>query len=233
MSYAGPLLLDPVFNTFTVLPDGPLRRDVLDLAHRAGVGAGEVFTVDASRRTTAANAYVTGLGPTKRVVLYDTLLEHFSPDETRLVIAHELAHIRHRDIQRGLLFLALTAPLGLHAVARVTEQLGDSGRRPGPTTVPALTLALGLVGAPIGVISLQLSRRVEARADSFALQITDAPEAMISFEQRITIRNLADPDPPAWIRSLLATHPSTMQRIGMAKAYHREHTPRPAGTADD
>jgi STE24 endopeptidase len=225
MSYAGPLLLDPLFNTFTVLPDGPLRSDVLELAGRAGVGVGEVFTVDASRRTTAANAYVTGLGPTKRVVLYDTLLEHFSPDETRLVIAHELAHVRHRDVARGFLFLALTAPASLHAVARLTERLGGGGRRPGPSTLPALTLALALVSAPVGVISRRLSRRVEARADAFALGLTGAPEASISFERRIAVRNLIDPDPPAWVRALLGTHPSTLERIGIARAYKRAHGP--------
>jgi STE24 endopeptidase len=227
LSYAGPLVLDPLFNTFTVMPDGPVRSDVLELARRAGVSVGEVFEVDASRRTTAANAYVTGLGPTKRVVLYDTLLEHFSPDETRLVVAHELAHVHHRDVGRALLFLALTAPVSLYAVARLTEQLG--GGRPGPSTVPALTLAVAIVGAPISVISRQLSRRVEARADSFALRATGEPEASISFEQRITIRNVADPDPPAWIRLLLGTHPSTVQRIGIAKAYQDAHDGRASG----
>jgi STE24 endopeptidase len=221
LTYAAPLLLDPLFNRFSVVPDGPLRDDVLELARLSGVSVGEVFEADASRRTTAANAYVTGLGPTRRVVLHDTLLENFSRDETRLVIAHELAHVRHRDVGRGLLLLALTAPAGLYAVARLTDSLaaGDGDDGPGPSTVPAVALSLGLVGAPIGLISRQLSRRVEARADTFALRITDAPEASVSFMQRIAVRNVADPDPPAWLRSLLATHPSTVQRIGIAKAY--------------
>src|SRR5206468_476323 len=105
--FASPVLLDPLFNRFRPLPEGPLRRDVLDLADRAGVRVGEVYVVDASRRTTAANAYVTGLGPTKRVVLFDTLLgahageaggSDFTPDETRLVVAHELAHVHFRDV---------------------------------------------------------------------------------------------------------------------------------------
>ena len=88
--YAGPVVLDPLFNKFTPLPAGQTRADVLELARRAGVDVGEVYEVDASRRTTAANAYVTGLGSTKRVVLYDTLLENFTRDELRLVVAHEL-----------------------------------------------------------------------------------------------------------------------------------------------
>jgi STE24 endopeptidase len=223
LTYLAPLVLDPLFNTFTVLPEGPARDDVLELARGAGVSVGEVFTVDASRRTTAANAYVTGIGATKRVVLFDTLLEHFSRDEIRLVIAHELAHVRHRDVARGALLGLLVTPVGLFAVARLTEQLapGMAGRRPMPAVVPALALASSIVAAPVAVISHRLSRRVEARADTFALQLTDAPEAWISFERRIAIRNVADPDPPAWIRVVLGTHPSALERIGVAKAYEQ------------
>ena len=100
-------LLDPIFNDFTPLPEGETR------ARRARAGArrrrpvGEVYSVDASRRTTAANAYVTGLGPTKRVVLFDTLLDRYARDEVRVVVAHELAHVRHRDVPRGVAFAAI------------------------------------------------------------------------------------------------------------------------------
>ena len=88
--YAGPIVLDPIFNRFTPLPAGQTRSDVLDLAKQAGVDVGRSTSIDASRRTTAANAYVNGLGHTKRVVLYDNLLDDFSRDEMRLVVAHEL-----------------------------------------------------------------------------------------------------------------------------------------------
>ena len=130
--YAGPVVLDPLFNTFQTLPAGQTRDDVLELAERAGVDVGEVFTVDASRRTTAANAYVTGLGTTKRVVLYDTLLENFTRDEVRLVVAHELSHVHYRDVPNGLLYLAIVAPFGLFAVARLTRPPGAGGERAGP-----------------------------------------------------------------------------------------------------
>jgi STE24 endopeptidase len=221
--YVGPLLIDPLFNTYTVLPAGRARSDVLDLARRADLRVGEIYTVDASRRTTAANAYVTGLGPTKRVVLYDTLLEHFDDDETRLVIAHELAHVRHRDVLRSLAFLAAVAPVALLAVARLTARLAPGGdAAPVAAVVPALALAASVVGGPVGVIARRLSRRVEARADTFALEATGAPEAWISFERRIALRNLADPDPPAWLRMLLGTHPSVVERIGIAEAYASE-----------
>ena len=143
---------------------------------------GEVYSVDASRRTTAANAYVTGLGRTKRVVLYDTLLKDFTPAETRLVVAHELGHVRHRDVPHGLLWAALVAPFGTLAVARAGERL----TRPGTTSVPAVSLALALFAPAVTTIANQLSRAIERRADAFALDLTGEPDAMVGFERRIT-----------------------------------------------
>jgi STE24 endopeptidase len=214
----GPVVLDPIFNRFSRLEPGETRDDVLELAAAAGVGVQDVFTVDASRRTTAANAYVAGLGATRRVVLFDTLLSTFSRDETRLVVAHELGHVRHRDVVRGLVQIGLVAPAGMLAVARLASRL-DGGSRPGPGTLPALALALGIVAGPVGAVSNQLSRAVERRADEFALELTDAPEAFTSFEQRIVLANLGDPDPPEWFNVLLATHPPAVERIAMAQAH--------------
>jgi STE24 endopeptidase len=219
--FAGPVLLDPVFNRFQPLPEGPTRAGVLELARRAGVRVGEVYEVDASRRTTAANAYVTGLGATKRVVLFDTLLEHFTPEETRLVVAHELAHVRFRDVAHGLLFAAMIAPGALLAVARLTDVLAPAQSRPGPATIPALMLSAGVVGAGIGAVGNRLSRAAEVRADSFALELTRAPQVFVDFQRRIALRNLADPDPPALVSALLGTHPSTVQRIGLATRFEQ------------
>ena len=219
--YAGPVVLDPLFNKFQTLPAGQTRDDVLELAKRAGVDVGEVFTVDASRRTTAANAYVTGLGKTKRVVLYDTLLENFERDEVRLVVAHELSHVHYDDVPNGLLYLAIVAPFGLFAVARLTDRLAPDEAEPGPALLPALALGLVVMTTTITTISNQLSRRIEARADSYALTLTGEPEPFIGFEKRIALRNLSDPDPPDWQTWLLATHPPTIDRIGIGVAYER------------
>ena len=219
--YGGPVVLDPLFNTFKPLPAGQTRDDVLELAERAGVDIGEVYSVDASRRSTAANAYVAGLGHTKRVVLYDTLLDNFTRDEVRLVVAHELAHVHHRDVPNGLLYLAIVTPFGLFAVARLTRRLSPNGAEPGPAVLPALALGLVVMTTTITTISNQLSRRVEARADSYALTLTGEPEPFIGFEKRIALRNLSDPDPPDWQTFLLATHPPTVERIGMGVAYER------------
>lgn len=215
MSYASPILIEPLFNTFKPLPPGELRSDVLELAEQAGVEVGEVYEMDASRRTTAANAYVAGLGDTKRVVLYDTLLRDFSDDEVRLVVAHELGHVHHSDVPRGLLYLAIVAPLGMLAVARASERMAPAG---GPAAVPAVALSLALLTPAITMISNQLSRAVEARADRYSLELTDAPDALIGFQQRIVEKNVSDPEPPEWVHFLLGTHPTAMERIGHALA---------------
>ena len=218
LAVVAPVLLDPVFNRFTPLPDGETRGDVLALARDAGVSVGEVFSVDASRRTTAANAYVNGLGPTKRVVLFDTLIDAFTRDETRLVVAHELSHVRHRDVVRNLAFAALIAPATMRAGAAFA---------PGPPsaqTLPALTLGLAVAAAPASIVAARMSRRMENRADTFSLRLTDAPEPFISFERKIVVRDLADPDPPKFLSALLASHPSTLQRIGIARAYEAQRS---------
>ncbi len=212
-----PVVLEPIFNNFDPLPAGQTRSDVLALARDAGVTVGEVYSVDASRRTTAANAYVSGLGPTKRVVLYDTLLDRYGRDEIRLVVAHELGHVRHRDVPRNVLYAAIVAPATALAVQRVSEQL--SAERGTAAALPAIALAAALVGAPIGMIGNRLSRAIERRADHFSLQLAGAPDAFVSFERTIALQNVADLDPPRWVTRLLATHPPTVERIGAAVAF--------------
>jgi STE24 endopeptidase len=226
-----PVLLDPVFNDFTPLPEGETRVDVLGLAEAAGVKVGEVYSVDASRRTTAANAYVTGLGPSKRVVLFDTLLERYDRDEVRVVVAHELAHVRHRDVPRGVAFAALVAGPTALAIQRLSWILAP-GQRGTAAALPALALATGVVSAPIGLISSRLSRAIERRADAFSLELSGAVDAFVAFERKIAVQNVADLDPPRWLTGLIASHPPTLERIGAAVAFARRGgtTPAPAGT---
>jgi STE24 endopeptidase len=222
-----PVVLDPLFNDFEPLAEGQTRSDVLSLAGAAGVDVGEVYKVDASRRTTAANAYVTGLGPTKRVVLFDTLLDRYDRDEVRVVVAHELAHVRHRDVPRGLAFAAIVAPAAGRAVQRVSWALSPERGTPG--AIPALALAAALVSGPLGLIANRLSRALERRADADSLELSRAPEAFVSFERKIALQNVADLDPPRWVTRLLATHPPTAERIGMALAYpNQAGAPAPA-----
>jgi STE24 endopeptidase len=220
-TYLTPIVLDPLFNKFTRLPDGPTRSAVFEMAREAGVDVGQVYVMDASRRTTAANAYVTGIGRTKRVVIYDNLLEKFSRDEVRLVLAHELGHVHYRDVPRGLLYLLIVAPFGMLAVARLGERMAPRDSLGTAAAVPAVVLAVAIMAPAITTISNQLSRGVEQRADQFSLEIAPEPRAFIGFQKRIAATNVSDPDPPPLVRFLLGTHPSTMQRIGLAERFER------------
>jgi STE24 endopeptidase len=217
-TFLSPLLLDPIFNKFTPLPAGPLRTEVLDLAGKAGVDVGEVYRVDASRRTTGVNAYVWGLGRSKRVVLYDTLIDGFPSDQVRSVVAHELSHVKHRDVPRGLLWLAIFAPAGTLLVKEVADSLSD-GAEPGPAMLPALALATSLVSFWGQVAGNVLSRAVERRADAFALSLTDEPEPFIEMERALSVKNLGDPSPPRLMQLLFGTHPDTLERIGFGVAW--------------
>ena len=220
-TYLTPIVLDPLFNKFTPLPAGPTRSTVLSLAREAGVDVGQVYVMDASRRTTAANAYVNGIGHTKRVVLYDNLLKDFTPAETRLVVAHELGHAHYHDVRNGLIWLAIVALPGMWAVAVLGERF-SRGFEPGPRAVPAVALSIALVVPVITFVSNQLSRDVERRADAFSLQLTHDPQDFIGFQRRIAVQNVADPDPPTVVRFLLGTHPSTIERIGRAERFERD-----------
>ncbi len=219
MTYASPVLIEPLFNKFEPLERGELRSDVLELARKADVKVGEIYVMDASRRTTAANAYVAGLGSTKRVVLYDTLLRDFSPGEVRLVVAHELGHVHYKDVPRGLLYVAIVAPFGMFAVARLSERMAPGG---GVLAVPAVGLAIALIVPAITMISNQLSRQVEARADRYSMELTGLPDQLIAFQERITVQNVSDPEPPGWVAFLRGTHPTAMERIGQALAFKQE-----------
>jgi STE24 endopeptidase len=222
-TWLAPVVLAPVFNDFEPLEEGQARQDVLELGDRSGVEIGEVYRVDASRRSTAINAYVGGLGPTKRVVLYDTLLEDLDRGERRSVVAHELAHVDENDLPRGLLFVAISAPFALLFAAGLTSALARrSGAEPGePASLPALAIALAVTSFGVGVIGNQLSRAVEAKADTYALELTRDPASMIGLQERLARRNLSDPDPPELARLLLGSHPTTLERIGAAEAWRR------------
>lgn len=226
-----PVLLDPIFNKFTPLEEGELRSEVLELAERASVDVGEVFRVDASKRTTAANAYVNGLGRTKRVVLFDTLLRDFPPAEVSSVVAHELSHVKHRDVPRFLAWMALAAPAGTHLVQRLAERIaGEERGKPG--MLPALALSAGIVSFFGGMAGAALSRKVEVRADVFSLDLAGDPDAFISLERRLALKAVAEPRPPKLLHKLFGTHPPTVERIGLGLAWARSRPRTAAAEAD-
>jgi STE24 endopeptidase len=210
-----PLVVQPLFNRFEPLPDRELAAQIERLAAELGVDVDDVLVADASRRTTTANAYVAGLGPTRRVVLYDTLLDgRFTDGEIRFVSAHELAHVERRHLWKGLAWFTLLAVPGVFLLAWMTDRLGGLG----PKLVPlGLAFAFGwiLLTQPL---ANAVSRRYEAEADWLALQATRDPASGVALERSFVRTALADPDPPAWVTFWYGTHPTPMQRIAMAQS---------------
>jgi STE24 endopeptidase len=226
VSFAYPVVVEPVFNRFTPLAQGPLRDDLLGLAERAGVPVEDVLVADASRRTTALNAYVSGFGSTRRIVLYDTLLEQASPGEVRLVVAHELAHAERDDVLTGTLLGALAGAAAVVLLALLLtwspllRRAGVEGAGDGRSV--ALLLALAAVGGLLaGPVSNVVSRRIEARADVASLDLTRDVETFVEAQKRLARTNLSDLDPNPVARLLFATHPSTTERIALAREWQR------------
>ena len=214
---AYPLVVQPLFNRFEPLPDRQLAAQIQALARQEGVTVKSVEVADASKQTTAPNAYVAGIGPTRRVVLFDTLLDgRFSRAEILSVSAHELAHVGRRHLWKGLGWFALiVVPCSL-VLASVTERRGGLVE---PRAVPlglAVAFLLFLLTLPL---SNAVSRRYEAEADWIALSTTNDPPAFIGLEQSFVRSGLIDPDPPAWYSFAIATHPSPLDRIAMALAF--------------
>ena len=226
LSFVLPVLVEPIFNKFTPMPDGPLRSELIALADRDGVPVRDVLVADASRRTRAVNAYVSGLGPTRRIVVYDTLLEQADPAEVRSVVAHELGHAKDRDVLTGTALGALGAAASVVAVYLLGSWTGllrlagvDSIAEPRSLALLLAVAALaGLAATPAQNL---VSRRVEARADAHALALTADPSTFAAMQQRLSTLNLSDPDPNRLEYLLFASHPSTVQRLAAARAYAR------------
>jgi STE24 endopeptidase len=226
---AQPLVVQPLFNRFHPLGDRALAERIEGLGARMGVRVDKVLVADASRRTTTANAYVAGIGPTKRVVFYDTILDgRFTQGELVSVSAHELAHVARSHLWKGLAWFALIVIPGAFVVASVTERRGGLGD---PSLVPlglAVALVLSLLALPLGNA---VSRRYEAEADWLALRATDDPASAVSLDRRLVTTSLGDPDPPAWSTILFGTHPPPLARIAMAEEFRTlAGRPAPAGS---
>ncbi len=223
-SFVYPVVVEPLSNHFTSMAPGPLRTDILALAKVEHVHISDVLVADASRRTTTLNAYVSGFGSTRRVVVYDTVLAQLSRPEIDSVVAHELGHARHQDVLVGTLLGALGSALGVGLLGLIfsssglLRRLGVHGMGD-PRAVPLL-LALVAVGALV-VSPLQntMSRAVEARADLSALNATRDPTTFIDMQRKLALSALADPTPPHWSQFMFGSHPTPLQRVGMARQW--------------
>ena len=218
-SFVYPVLVEPIFNDFESLPDGRLRTEIFALADEEGVRIDDVLVADASRRTTTLNAYVSGFGSTRRVVVYDTLVEALPRDQALSVVAHELAHARHRDVVTGSVLGAAGAVVGVGLLAVVIGALGRRGL-PGarePAIVPVVLALLALATVVSAPLQNGISRQIETRADVDALRATHDGAAFIAMQRRLAVRSLADPTPPAWSHFWFGSHPTTLKRMALAE----------------
>lgn len=219
-----PLVIDPLFNQFHRLDDPALEARLLELSRKGGVPAQEILVADASRRTRAVNAYFTGFGHTRRIVLYDTLVKGFPPKEIAMILAHEVGHWRRHHIEKGLAMGLGAVLLGLwvgHLVlgrAAASGFRGLEGRADPALVIPAYTLFIVLSLVAL-VPSNWISRHMEAQADLTSLELTRDPDTFISTEVRLAHENLSEVLPPAWVEDTLYTHPCNARRIRMAEEF--------------
>jgi STE24 endopeptidase len=218
LTLAGPLVFEPLFNRFRPLEDERLAGELRSLGGRAGVPVRDVLVADASRRTTKLNAYVSGLGRTRRVVVFDTLLEAYDEPEVKLIVAHELGHRREGHVAKGTLLAMTGAVVGVVVLWAV---LGP--RVASPRELPlALLLFTGLELAALAP-GAALSRRWERAADLWSLELTGDAEAFGRAHAALARRNLADLAPRRLVHLLLFTHPTPPERLALAHAWRLRH----------
>jgi Zn-dependent protease with chaperone function len=222
LSLIAPPLFERLFNRFWPLPDAQLAGELRELSLRAGVPVRTILVSDASRRTRKHNAYVSGLGPTRRLVLFDTLLADVPKAELRGVVAHELGHRRYRHVLAGTALgmagaaAAVLVVWGLLSWEGLLAAAGADG--PGdPRVVPLILLAFSLLELGALPFGSWLSRRWERAADRFAIQLTGDGAALEQMHRRLALANLADLDPPPLVYALLFTHPTPPERIAAAR----------------
>ena len=217
-----PLVLQPVLLPSSPMPPSETRDEARAVLEEQGAADLPLHVGEASLRTTRVNAMVVGIGPTERVVLYDTLLD-LPGDQIQSVLAHELAHREHRDLLRGVLLVPVFLLPALLVLRAVVFRPG-AGRRVGArggtdprlvATVMAVVAVLELVGGPVANVA---SRRAEAAADHRALEVTGDPVAKIAASRAHTVRDLGPPRGPSWAHLLHGTHPSVQERIRAAVA---------------
>lgn len=228
LSFLLPVVVEPMFNRFRPLEEGELRGRLMELAGRSGVRVQDVLVSDASKRTTADNAYVSGFGRTRRIVLWDTTIEHCDTAEIGSVAAHELGHAKRQDVIGGTALGALGAVVSVAVLAwaLAREPLRDAANAAGAqdprslALVVAVATVLGAVGGPL---LNAYSRRIERRADQFGLDLTRDPAAMVATWRRLGVRNVADLAPHPLVVLLFATHPPIPARLAHARAWAADH----------
>ena len=231
MTYAfiAPILINPLYNDFTPLAETEWRQHqprVQALIDKAGVPVEEILVMNASRQSNHSNAYFTGFGSTRRIVLYDTLLKKHSEAEIESILAHELGHWQHDHIVKGILLAAVLAVLGCFLLDCLLR--GAVGRSPwnlqspaDPAGLPLILLLLFLGNWAIAPMENVVSRYFERQADQASLALADQPDAFIAAEKKLATNNISNVAPTPWNIWLFSSHPPTVERIKMAKDWKK------------
>ncbi len=223
MANLAPVLILPLFYKFTALPEGELSKRLLALAERAHTRVRGVFTMQMSSKTTAANAALMGLGNTRRIVLGDTMLDRYTPDEIEVVLAHELGHHVHRDIWKLISSQSILTLGGLYLVNVVLHWAVETQHLyvglADAATIPLLLALMGAFGLIVMPIGNGLSRAIEYQADEYALQATKMVEPFKSAMTRLANQNLSDVEPSPIVEFLFHDHPSINKRLKHADEF--------------
>lgn len=224
-TWLGPVVLAPRYYKYEPVADEALAARLRVLADRVGAKVVGVYRMVASAKTTRAFGGLAGIGNTRRIVLSDTLLNRYTPDEVEAVVAHELAHHVHRDIARILAVGAAVSLVGVVAVDRLLRAAAAPLHLAGVADVaglPFLVATIAAVSVVIGPVLNALSRRREAAADAFALRVTGRPEAFRSTMVKIHDQNLGVADPHRIVELLFHDHPSARKRVESTQRVRRE-----------
>jgi STE24 endopeptidase len=217
-----PVVLLPLFFTFKPLEKASLRDRLTALASKAGTRIMGVYEWTLSDRTKKANAALTGMGNTRRILLSDTLLSDYSDDEIEVILAHELAHHVHRDIWTSVFYdmaLTFTGFFAAHLALQRAVPLFGLQETADPAGIPILLLTAGTIGLCVKPLLNAVSRSHERRADSYALRMTENPSAFITAMKRLGQQNLAEDSPSKLVQALFYTHPPIKERLRAAESW--------------
>ena len=222
LAQLAPVLLLPIFYEFTPLDRPALRERLMALAERAGAKVLGIFEWRLGDKTKKANAALTGIGRTRRILLSDTLLAEHTDDEIEVILAHEIAHHVHHDIWRAIALETALMTLGFYladwVLAQAVGRFGITAKWD-PAALPILALAGGAVSLGLMPLANAVSRAHERRADRYALEMTDNPPAFMSAMKRLGAQNLAEERPSRIVEVLFYTHPPIAARIDAAQAW--------------
>jgi STE24 endopeptidase len=225
MANLAPVLILPIFYKFTPLPEGDLTKRLLTLAERAHTRVRGVFTMQMSNKTTAANAALMGLGNTRRIVVGDTMLDRYTPDEIEVVLAHELGHHVHHDIWKLIISQSILMLGGLYLVNVVLHWVVETQHMfvglADAATLPLLLALMGAFGLIVMPVGNGLSRAIEYQADEYALQATRMVGPFKSAMTRLANQNLADVEPSPVVEFLFHDHPSINKRLRHADEFEK------------